>query len=329
MNITFTSLGKDEELFFKEHLKGSNLKLYKKQIDEIPLKEIKDTEILVVFVFDKVDRNILQNLKNLKLVITRSAGFDHIDIDYCREKGIHVAHMPAYSPKSIAEHVFAMLLALTRKIKIIQNKEEKIDFSQSPELIGVDLDELTIGVIGTGKIGTHTAKIALGFGMDVLAYDIRENQELKEKGVKYVDFDTLIKKSDVISLHVPYTPHTHHLINEDTIKNMKDGVILINTSRGKVVDTDAVYEGVSNGKIGGLALDVFEDEEILLLEKYKKGLSSDKNLKIIKLLSMDNVIITPHIAYFTKKAIKNIKRCTVEAINLFIEKGELGRFKVV
>ncbi len=329
MNITFTSLRKDEIEFFKEQLKGENLKLYETQIDKIPIEEIKDTEILVVFVFDKLGRDILSRLPSLKLVITRSAGIDHIDLDYCKEKGIYVAHMPAYSPKSIAEHTFAMLLSLTRKIKASQEKEKRLDFSQDETLLGVDLDQLTMGIIGTGRIGTETAKLALAFGMEVLAFDIKENPELKEKGVKYLPFEEVIKQADVISLHVPYTPKTHHLINKDVIDKMKDGVYLINTSRGKVVDTDALYEAVLKGKIKGLGLDVFEDEEILILNKYEEGKGTDKNLKILKLLSMDNVIVTPHIAYFTKKATDNIKHCTVEVIRLFIQNEDLGRFKVL
>ncbi len=329
MQITITSVRKQEEDYFKEHLKDFSLKMYKTQIQNIPLEEIKDTNILVVFVFDKVGREILSQLPNLKLVITRSAGYDHIDLDYCREKGIRVAHMPAYSPKSIAEHTFGMILSLTRNIKKAENKEKRLDFWQSDDLMGVDLDELTMGIIGTGRIGTETAKIALGFGMNVLAFDIKENEELVKKGVKYVSFEELIKSSDVISLHVPYTPKTHHLINKETIEKMKDGVFLINTSRGAVVDTDAVYEAVKNGKIRGLGLDVFEGEDILILKKYIEGEATDKNLKILELIHMDNVIITPHIAYFTEKALKNIRRCTVEAIKMFLEKGELGRFKVL
>jgi D-lactate dehydrogenase len=329
MNITFTSLRKDEKEFFEKHLKEHSLKLYENPIDKIPLKDIKKTEILVVFVFDKLGRDILSQLPDLKLIITRSAGIDHIDLDYCKEKGIHVAHMPAYSPKSIAEHTFALLLNLTRRIKTTQKKEEKIDFSQGEDLIGIDLDQLTIGVIGTGRIGTQTALLALAFGMEVLAFDIKENPMLKEKGVKYLSFDEIIKKSDVITLHVPYTPKTHHLINKETVAKMKEGVYIINTSRGKVVDTDAIYEGVVTGKIKGLALDVFEDEEILILKRFEEGKGSDKNLKILRLLSFDNVIITPHIAYFTKKAIENIKNCTLEAITLFVKGEDLGRFKVL
>ena len=329
MFITVTSVRKQEEEYFKEHLKDFSLKIYKTQIQNIPIEGIKDTDILVVFVFDKVGRDILSQLPNLKLVITRSAGYDHIDLDYCKEKGIHVAHMPAYSPKSIAEHTFGMLLSLTRNIKKAENKEKRLDFWQSDDLIGVDLDELTIGIIGTGRIGTETAKIALGFGMNVLAFDIKENEELVEKGVKYVSFEELIRNADIISLHVPYTPKTHHLINREVIEKMKDGVFLINTSRGAVVDTDAVYEAVKKGKIRGLGLDVFEGEDILILKKYREGEVSDKTLKILELLHMNNVIITPHIAYFTEKALRNIRRCTVEAIKMFVEKRELGRFKVL
>ncbi len=329
MRVVFTSVKKEDRDFFKEHLKGLNVEFYETQIQNIPLERIKDVDVLSVFVFDKVGREYLSQLKNLKLIITRSAGYDHIDLNFCKEKGIYVAHMPAYSPKSIAEHTFAMILSLTRKLKAAEINGKNLNFSQEENLLGTDLDELTLGIIGTGRIGTETAKIALGFGMDVIAYDIKENEDLKKSGVKYLSFEDVIKNADIISLHVPYTPETHHLINRDTIEKMKDGVYLINTSRGAVIDTDALYEFFFKGKFSGIGLDVFEDEDILILKEYKKGKSSDKNLKILELLSCDNVIVTPHIAYFTKKAIKNIRKCTVEAIKMFIEKGELGRFKVI
>lgn len=329
MKIVFTWVKDEDVKYFSENLKGHQLIFYRDYIDKINVEEISDADILSVFVFDKLDKEKLSKFKNLKLIVTRSVGFDHIDIDYCKENNIKVANIPSYSPKSIAEHTLALLLSLTRKLKTSIEKTSKVDFTQTEDLMGTDLEDLTVGIIGTGRIGSWVARMCLSLGMNVCAYDVIENEELKKLGVKYVDFDTLIESSDVISLHVPYSSQTHHLINRETIKKMKDGVILINTSRGAVVDTDALYEALREGKIGGAGLDVFEDEDILIMKKYEDGYSTDKNLKIIKLSTLPNVIITPHIAYYTAKAVKNIRKYTVEAIKMFLETGKLEDFEVV
>ncbi|WP_457641226.1 NAD(P)-dependent oxidoreductase [Persephonella sp.] len=329
MKIAFLSVRKDEFDLYREKFGKFELFITDKSIEKVNISRILDVDILSVFVFDRLDSDILSKFKNLRLIVTRSSGFDHIDIEYCKEKGISVAHMPGYSPKSIAEHTFAMLLSLVRNIKRIERKEDKLIFYQDDDILGEDLFEKSLGVIGTGKIGFEVARLGLAFGMIVYAYDIKENEELKKKGVKYISIDELIQKSDVITLHIPYNPSTHHLINEERIEMMKDGVIFLNTARGSVVDTDALYDAVMKGKIKAAGLDVFEEEEILILGKYELGISSEKAMKILKLRTLDNVIITPHIAYFTKRSIENIKKFTVECIKTFIEKGELGRFKVV
>ena len=329
MNIVFTSVKPEEEEFFRKELSAYEPTIYSQTIDKIPLNQIKNVDILSVFVFDKLNKEILSPLKNLKLIVTRSAGVDHIDLEYCRENGIQVAHMPAYSPKSIAEHTFALILALTRKLKKINNRTQHINYKQEPEILAEDLFEKSVGIIGTGRIGTEVAKMALVFFKEIFAYDIKENPQLKESGVQYISLDELFKNSDIISLHVPYTPQTHYLINSEAINKMKDGVILINTSRGKVVNTDHLYQAIMEGKISAAGLDVFEEEDVLILEKYEEGKGSSKNLKILKLNSLDNVIITPHIAYYTKTAIDRIKNCTVEAIKNFITQGDTGRYRVI
>lgn len=329
MKIVFTSVNKSDIEFYKYSLPESEVIFFQDNIDNINIKEICDANILSVFVFDKLDKNKLSQFNNLKLIITRSAGVDHIDINYCKERGIRVANIPAYSPKSIAEHSLCLLLNLTRKIKLISSKTKDIDFSQNEELIGLDLDQLKIGIIGTGKIGSWMAKICKNLGMEVYAYDIKENLELKTLGIKYINLESLIEISDVISLHVPYSAKTHHLINKEKINKMKDGAIIINTSRGAVLDTNALYNALMNGKLGGAGIDVFEDEDILILNRYEKGIVSDKALKILKLNTLPNVIITPHIAYFTKKAVNNIRNSVVECINIFLKEGKLGKFEVV
>ncbi len=329
LRITFTGLREDELNFFKSSLEKEDCKFYSKPLEDINISEILDTEILSIFVFDKVNKEVLDKLENLKLIITRSAGVDHIDIEECRKRGIKVANLPAYSPRSIAEHSLAFILALIKNIKFIETREKNLDFSQESSIMSVDLDELKVGIIGTGKIGSELAKMCISLGMEVLAFDIYENEELKNIGVKYTSLNKLLELSDIVSLHIPYTKDTHNLIDREKINLMKDGAILINTARGKVVDTNAVYEAVKTGKISGLGLDVFEDEDILILKKYKKGFATDKNLKILELLQLPNVLITPHTAYFTKKATSRMKNCTLEIINRFKSGKSLGRFEVV
>ena len=182
--------------------------------------------------------------------------------------------------------------------------------------------------MGTGRIGFYTAKYGVAFGMRVLAFDIRENEELKQLGVEYVDYETLLRNSDIVSFHVPLTPKTKHMLSFKNVKLLKDGAIVINTSRGGVIDTDALYEAYKNGKISALGLDVFEDERILILNEYEKGKSSNKVLKILRLASEDNVVITPHIAYMTKRALENMRKCTVDAIKKFAKGEDISKYLV-
>ncbi|WP_457643386.1 NAD(P)-dependent oxidoreductase [Persephonella sp.] len=329
MKIVFTSVREDEKEFYLKNINCCDVVEFDQPIDRIEIKKIKDADVLSVFVFDRLDKTVLSEFEKLRLIITRSTGVDHIDLDFCREKGIKVAHIPAYSPRSIAEHTFGLILTLTRKLKKIEEREKRLDFSIKPEIMGKDLYTLSLGVIGTGKIGTYVARLGLAFGMNVMAYDIKENPQLKDAGVKYTSLDELVKNSDIISVHVPLLPQTYHLINRERISMMKNGAVLINTSRGQVVDTDAVFDAVVSGKIGALGLDVFEDEALLMLERYREGRSSDKVLKILKLNSMDNVVITPHIAFFTETATENIKNQTVDCINRFTAGQDISDCLVV
>ena len=329
MKIVFTSVRDDEKDYYKNALKDFNVIEYAENIERIPVENIKDADILCIFVQDKLKKDILEKFEKLKLIVTRSAGIDHIDIEYCRERGITVCHIPAYSPKSIAELTFSLILSLARKLKRVDRREDTLNYTIESDILGVDLYTLTIGIIGTGRIGYEVAKIAKGFQMNIQAFDIKKNQDLIDMGVRYVDLDDLIKTSDVITLHVPYTKSTHHLINEDKIASMKDGVILINTSRGKIVDTDSLYNWFKKGKFGGIGLDVFEDEEILIIRKYKEGASSDKVMKILEMRGDDRVIITPHIAFYTEKATENIKKQTVECIKNYIYGKDISSFIAV
>ncbi|MGB9873711.1 MAG: NAD(P)-dependent oxidoreductase, partial [Hydrogenobacter sp.] len=205
MKIVFTEVGKEDVDYYANHLKGNQLVFYDRHLDLINLSEVEDADILCVFVFDKLNRDRLEAFKRLKLIVTRSVGYDHIDIDYCRSKGIKVAHMPAYSPRSVAEHAIAMMFALIRRFKKIEKRIKNLNFSQDNELEAQTFADLTVGVIGTGRIGSWTAKILHLIGSRVLAYDVVENIELKTLGVNYADLEKLLRESDIISLHIPYT----------------------------------------------------------------------------------------------------------------------------
>ncbi|AAC06898.1 hydroxyacid dehydrogenase [Aquifex aeolicus] len=326
MNVLFTSVPQEDVPFYQEALKDLSLKIYTTDVSKVPENELKKAELISVFVYDKLTEELLSKMPRLKLIHTRSVGFDHIDLDYCKKKGILVTHIPAYSPESVAEHTFAMILTLVKRLKRIEDRVKKLNFSQDSEILARELNRLTLGVIGTGRIGSRVAMYGLAFGMKVLCYDVVKREDLKEKGCVYTSLDELLKESDVISLHVPYTKETHHMINEERISLMKDGVYLINTARGKVVDTDALYRAYQRGKFSGLGLDVFEDEEILILKKYTEGKATDKNLKILELACKDNVIITPHIAYYTDKSLERIREETVKVVKAFV-KGDLEQIK--
>jgi len=329
MKIVFTSLKEFEKDFYRERLSDHEVSLYTEPINRVSAEELERADILSVFVTDRLGKELLSRLPKLKLLITRSVGTDHIDVDFCRERGIRVANVPAYSPRSIAEHAIALMLSLTRKLKRVERNIHNFNFSHEKDILSQSLYTKTVGVIGTGRIGREVAKISLVLFKEVLAYDIKEDEELRGMGVRYVSLSELLENADIISIHVPYTEQTHHLIDRESLKRMKDGVILVNTARGGVIDTEAVYEAVLSGKIGALGLDVFEDEETLLLKRHREGICSANIMRILELSFRDNVIITPHVAYFTERAVENIMKHTVEIINAFAEKKEVEKFRVV
>jgi D-lactate dehydrogenase len=287
------------------------------------VKEAKDSDIISVFIYSKIDREVIKRLPKLKLIVTRSTGFDHIDIRECKRRGITVCNVPSYGENTVAEHTFALILALSRNVHKSYVRSLRKDFS-TEGLKGFDLKGKTIGVIGAGHIGLHVIRIAKGFGMDVLVYDIKQNSFLAEVlGFKYVSFEKLLRSSDIITLHVPYNRHTHHMINRDNIGIIKKGAILINTSRGGVVSTEALIEGLDKGILSGVGLDVIEGEE--LIKEEKQLLYDQKNIRILAnlvrdhiLLSRDNVVFTPHIAFYSKEALERILEITVENILAFL-----------
>ena len=278
-------------------------------------------DAVCIFVNDVVDEKTIQILKKcgVKLIALRCAGFNNVDIKHMDES-IKVVRVPAYSPYAVAEHATALLLDLDRKIYKAYQRTKKYNFTLNG-LLGFDIHGKTVGVVGTGKIGKCFINIMKGFGTNVIAYDIYKDEAFaKEKDFKYVSLDELYEKSDIISLHCPLTEDNMKMINKNSIGKMKQGVVIINTSRVKLIDTSDLISELEKGKIGGLGLDVYEDEEEFFLNDMSNSYIRDKDLST--LLSMPNVVITSHQAFFTKEALNKIASDTCENIKDIFEKGE-------
>jgi D-lactate dehydrogenase len=268
---------------------------------------------------------VLEQFENLKLIATRSTGVDHIDLDHCREKGIEVANVPSYGENTVAEHVFALLGAISHNIVAAADRTRRGDFSHEG-LQGFDLKGKTFGVIGTGHIGRWAARIANGYGMEVLAFDVKPDEDAaREIGFGYVAMDELLARSDVISLHVPGSEKTKHLVSKDEFAKMKDGAVLINTARGPVVDVEALLEALASGKLRAAGLDVLPQEPVvraeaeLLSSYFRKEHKLDTLLADHILLRLNNVVITPHTAFDTKEAVQRILDTTHDNIAGFLE----------
>src|SRR4051812_4642014 len=272
-----------------------------------------------VFVNDIVDRHVLKRLANggTKLVATRSTGFNHIDVPAAEEFGIKVVRVTNYSPNSVAEFAVGLLLALNRKIPRAYNRTREGNFSLDG-LMGFDLANRTVAVIGTGKIGRIFARIMAGFGCNLIGFDVHRSPEFEEIGGRYVDASG-IEDADVISLHCPLTPDTYHLVNAQTLARTKKGALLINTSRGGLVDTEAAIEALKSGQLGGMALDVYEQEEDIFFKDLSGTVIPDDMIQ--RLVSFPNVILTGHQAFFTREAMEMIMRTTLASIADF----EAGR----
>ncbi len=284
-----------------------------------------DAEVVSTFIYSQLGRDVLEKLPSLKLVATRSTGFDHIDTAYCAEHGIYVCNVPTYGENTVAEHVFALLLAISHRL--VEAVERARSGHFSPEgLQGFDLAGKTLGVIGTGSIGRHVVRIAKGFGMEVLAHDLYPDSTLAGNlGFRYVEFDELLAASDVISLHVPGAADTRHLIDEASFARMKDGVILINTARGSLIDSRALIQALRSGKVAGAGLDVLPDEPLIReeAELITSAFSEQHDLRDLVadhvLLHLPNVVVTPHSAFNTREAIGRIADTTVGNIRAFVE----------
>lgn len=270
-------------------------------------------EGVCIFVNDNADAEAINALADngVKFIALRCAGFNNVDLRAAEARGIQVVRVPAYSPYAVAEHAVALLLTLNRKLHRAYGRVREGNFALDG-LMGFDLHGKTVGVVGTGAIGSIYARIMMGFGCVVLASDQFPKEELQALGVQYVPIEELYGQSDIVCLHCPLTPETHHLINKSTIRKMKPGVMIVNTSRGALVNSLAVIEGLKSGQIGGVALDVYEEESDLFFEDLSDEVIQDD--VFVRLQTFPNVLITAHQAFFTREAVSNIAETTLQNI---------------
>ncbi len=288
----------------------------------VKVAPVPDVDALSVFIHSQVTAQVLEGLPHLKFIATRSTGFDHIDLDACLSRGIVVSNVPSYGENTVAEHTMALLLMLSRKVhqSVLQVRSGRVDLA---ELTGFDLQGKTIGVIGAGHIGLHVIRIARGFGIRVLAYDVRSDPFLADLlGFAYVSMDQLLAESDIVTLHCPLTEKTEHLMGRAQIGRMKRGALLINTSRGGLVDTDALVGALESGRLGGAGLDVLEGEE--LIKEDKQLLAQPVDVERLRtavrnrvLLARDDVVFTPHNAFNSREALVRILEVTLANLEAY------------
>ena len=301
--------------------KDITIKYFETKLNEDTVGLAKGFDAVCVFVNDTVNKEVIDRLCELGVgvVALRCAGFNNVDMKYAFGK-IHVLRVPAYSPYAVAEHAMAMLLTSIRRIHKAYIRTKDFNFSLSG-MTGFDLYGKTVGIIGTGKIGRVFVDICRGFGMKVLAYDKFPMQEIADgENIKYVSTDELFANSDIISLHCPLNDETYHIIDENSIEKCKKGVVIINTSRGALVDAEALLNGIKSRQVGAACLDVYEEESELFFEDYSGHIVEDDTLA--RLISMPNVIVTSHQAFLTKEALTNIADTTISNLESFFEKGQ-------
>ena len=322
MKITFFEITDLEKEKFKTAFPNDSLLFYEKNIQDIPAEEYQDSDIICIFVHSEITEKIISQMPNLQLIATRSTGIDHIDMQACNNKNISVKNVPLYGENTVAEHTFALMLSLSRKIHQSYVRSVQGKFS-TEGLQGFDLKEKTIGIVGGGRIGLHVARIAKSFGMHVRVYDIHQDNFLAELiNFKYVSLDELLETSDIVSLHVPLNQATEHMINHKTLQKMKKSALLINTARGGLVDTSALIEALKEGRLSGAGLDVIEGEEFLIEENIFNS-PIERAAKLIveskQLLENENVVLTPHNAFNSVEAVNRIIDTTIENIKNAIQ----------
>ena len=334
MKIAFFEIERWEEPILKEQLRGHELFFSARPLGKSDLKKVKDFDILSVFIYSYLKKEMLSSFTKLKLITTRSTGFDHIDTEECKKRKIAVANVPTYGENTVAEHTFALLLALSRKIIESVGRTRRGNFDLEG-LRGFDLKGKTLGVIGCGNIGRHVVRIAKGFEMNVLVFDVKPDTAFaKLHGFRYVPMNNLLAESDIVTLHAPLNTHTFHLLNAQNMKLLKKGALLINTARGGLIETDALVQALKKKHLAGVALDVLEEEcEIreerqLLSSHFKQHTANKCDIQVALenhiLLAQDNVIITPHNAFNSNEALMRILETDLANIRGFLKKDKLN-----
>lgn len=320
----------EEDFFKKNDFSNFDIKFFKESLNEetfnkLSEDDIENTMIISVFISSTIDENIISRFKNLRVISTRSTGYDHIDVNSCVNKNIALINVDSYGDSAVAQFAFMLILMLVRKIDIIINSKTPADY-EGADFTGRNLNTLTLGVIGTGIIGSSICRAASCFGMKILAYDMRQNQDLIASCcVEYVDLHTLLKNSDVVTLHAPYTKDNYQMIGYEQLKIMKQDSYFVNVSRGELVDTNALLEFAKEGKFKGIGLDVVACQDINCPENELEKTSVmclETSQAVKELAQLPNVILTPHIAYDTQEAVDFILETTFKGLSDFLTGGK-------
>lgn len=330
MKIAFFEIEGWEKSYFEEKLSGHELYFDEQALTEENAGKVTDFDILSGMIYSEFTKDVLGKMTHVKMITTRSTGFDHIDLEYCKSRTIVVCNVPEYGSNTVAEHTFALILAVARNLIPSVERTKRGDFDLKG-LRGIDLYGKTLGIVGVGNIGKAVIRIAKGFGMNVIAYTRNPSNDVaSELGVEFVSFEDLLHKSDVVSLHVPYNKSTHHLINKENIHEFKKGSILINTARGGIVETEAVLIGLDEEILRGVGLDVLEEECMvkeerqLLTEQFLKECDIRTQLLNHVLLTKEKAIITPHNAFNSTEALERIVDTTTKNIISFVESSPIN-----
>ncbi len=324
MKIVFFSSQPYDKLFFNKYNESFDFEFifHEEPLNEQTVKLIDNVDAVCVFVNDKINAAVSKQLsaKGVKMIALRCAGFNNVDLEAAKLNGLRVCRVPAYSPEAVAEHALALMLTLNRKTHKAYNRVREQNFSLNG-LLGFNLHGKTVGVIGTGNIGKAFCRIMIGMGCRVLAFDVIANKEMEALGVEYHSLATVLK-SDIISLHCPLNSQTQHIINDETIEMMQKGVMLINTSRGGLINTQSAIKALKSGKIAYLGIDVYEQEEHLFFRDLSDNVIQDDEIQ--RLMSFSNVLITAHQAFFTDEALSQIATTTLNNVAQLLKSGNLN-----
>lgn len=328
MKYAFFELEAWEKEYFQKEITGNELVFFDTPLD-FDTPGIESFEIAITFIHTQFNKELLDKMPNLKFITTMSTGFDHIDLEECKRRNIIVSNVPSYGETVVAEHTFSLLLSISRRLPESIERVKKGNFMPGG-LTGFELRGKTIGVIGVGSIGTNVIKIARGFGMNVIVYKRTPDYNLeKELGSKFVELPVLYQQSDIVTLHIPYSKETHHYIGEDAFNQMKNGVVLINTARGALVDTASLLRALDSGKVAAAGLDVLEEEPLLEEEKdlLSKQFDRDKLMMVLQdhmLVNHPKVVITPHNAFNSNEALHKITETTHENLTAFVSNAPVN-----